>query len=97
MKTIRTCGQIQVADVTWDEFHTLNFKYLTASTLVFNATQETVSFIRVWFNKKGQVTRSKAFLKDTNSSTSLFKKEAIRKDGQLTEYAIKTLNEIFVK
>ena len=96
MKAIVTLqnGQPQVAEVTWEEFQNLDFKYETAKTLVCNATKETVDYIRVQFNKKGQVVNCKAFLKPTNGPTSIFKKEAIKKNGQLTKRAIAILKEV---
>ncbi|HEM3492594.1 TPA: hypothetical protein U1B14_002020 [Streptococcus suis] len=99
MKTITTLhnGQVQTAAVSWDEFQKLDFKYDTAKNLVRNATKENVDYIKVFFNKAGQVVDSKAFFKDKERHTSLFKKEALKKNGQLTEYASKILNEIFVK
>ncbi len=96
MKTIATLhnGQAQTAEVTWEEFQKLDFKYETAKNLACNATAETVDYIRVYFNKKGQVVNSKAFLKPTNGPTSIFKKEAIKKNGQLTKKAIAVLKEV---
>ena len=96
MKTITTLhnGQAQTAEVTWEEFQNLDFKYETAKTLVCNATKETVDYIRVQFNKKGQVVNSKAFLKPTNGPTSIFKKEAIKKNGQLTAAARAILRDV---
>jgi hypothetical protein len=96
MKTITTLhnGQAQTAEVTWEEFQNLDFKYETAKTLVCNATEETVDCIKVQFNKAGQVVSSKAFLKATNGSTSLFKKEAIKKNGQLTKKAVAILKDV---
>ena len=87
-------GQAQTAEVTWEEFQNLDFKHETAKTLVYNATKETVDYIRVQFNKKGQVVSSKAFLKPTNGPTSIFKKEAIKKNGQLTATARAILQEV---
>ena len=96
MKTITTHqnGQAQTAEVTWEEFQNLDFKHETAKVLVCNATKETVDYIRVQFNKKGQVVSSKAFLKPTNGPTSIFKKEAIKKNGQLTAEASAILREV---
>ena len=96
MKTITTHqnGQAQTADVTWEEFQNLDFKHETAKALVYNATKETVDYIRVQFNKKGQVVNSKAFLKSSNGPTSLFKREAIKKNGQLTKKAVAILKEV---
>ena len=96
MKTITALhnGQTQTAEVTWEEFQNLDFKHETAKVLVCNATKETVDYIRVQFNKKGQVVSSKAFLKPTNGPTSIFKKEAIKKNGQLTATARAILQEI---
>ena len=87
-------GQAQTAEVTWEEFQNLDFKHETAKVLVCNATKETVDYIRVQFNKKGQVVSSKAFLKPTNGPTSIFKKEAIKKNGQLTATARTILQEV---
>ena len=87
-------GQIQTAEVTWEEFQNLDFKHETAKVLVCNATKETVDYIRVQFNKKGQVVSSKALLKPTNGPTSIFKKEAIKKNGQLTNKAVTILKDI---
>ena len=87
-------GKVQTAAVSWEEFQTLDFKNETAKTLVCNATKETVDYIRVQFNKKGQVVSSKAFLKPTNGPTSIFKKEAIKKNGQLTAEARAILREV---
>ncbi|HEL2057776.1 TPA: hypothetical protein TY768_000944 [Streptococcus suis] len=96
MKTIATLqnGQVQTAEVTWAEFQELDFKYETAKNLVCNATEETVDYIKVSFDKAGQVVNSKAFLKPTNGPTSIFKKEAIKKNGQLTKKAIAILKEV---
>ena len=96
MKTITTLhnGQAQTAEVTWEEFQNLDFKHETAKVLVCNAIKETVDYIRVQFNKKGQVVSSKAFLKPTNGPTSIFKKEAIKKNGQLTATARAILQEV---
>ena len=96
MKTITTLhnGQAQTAEVTWEEFQNLDFKDETAKTLVCNATKETVDYILVQFNKKGQVVSSKAFLKPTNGPTSIFKKEAIKKNGQLTKKAVAILKDV---
>ena len=96
MKIIKTLqnGQPQVAEVTWEEFQNLDFKHETAKTFVCNATKETVDYIRVQFNKKGQVVSSKAFLKPTNGPTSIFKKEAIKKNGQLTAEARAILQKV---
>ena len=96
MKTITALhnGQTQTAEVTWEEFQNLDFKHETAKVLVCNATKETVDYIRVQFNKKGQVVSSKAFLKPTNGPTSIFKKKAIKKNGQLTATARAILQEI---
>ena len=96
MKTITALhnGQTQTAEVTWEEFQNLDFKHETAKVLVCNATKETVDYIRVQFNKKGQVVSSKAFLKPTNGPTSIFKKEAIKKNGQLTATARAILQEV---
>ena len=96
MKTITTLhnGQAQTAEVTWEEFQNLDFKHETAKTLVCNATKETVDYILVQFNKKGQVVNSKAFLKASNSPTSLFRREAIKKNGQLTKKAVAILKAV---
>ena len=96
MKTITTLhnGQAQTSEVTWEEFQNLDFKHETAKVLVCNATKETVDCIRVQFNKKGQVVSSKAFLKPTNGPTSIFKKEAIKKNGQLTATARAILQQV---
>ena len=96
MRTITALhnGQAQTAEVTWEEFQNLDFKHETAKVLVCNATKETVDYIRVQFNKKGQVVSSKAFLKPTNGPTSIFKKEAIKKHGQLTATARAILQEV---
>ena len=96
MKTITTLhnGKAQTAEVTWEEFQNLDFKHETANTLVCNATKETVDYIRVQFNKKGQVVNSKAFLKSSNGPTSLFRREAIKKNGQLTKKAVAILKEV---
>ena len=46
MKTIKlNNGQVQTAEVTWEEFQNLDFKFNTANTLVCNATKETVGFL----------------------------------------------------
>ena len=96
MKTITALhnGQTQTAEATWEEFQNLDFKHETAKVLVCNATKETVDYILVQFNKKGQVVSSKAFLKPTNGPTSIFKKEAIKKNGQLTATARAILQEV---
>ena len=96
MKILTTLqnGQVQTATVSWEEFQNLNFKHEIANNLVCNATEETVDYIKVQFNKAGQVVSSKAFLKDTNGSTSLFRKEAIKKNGQLTKKAVAILKEV---
>ena len=95
MKIITTLrnGQPQVAEVTWEEFQTLNFKYETSKTLQIGATSENIECIRVYFNKKGEVVDSKAILK-TEGPTSIFKKEVIKKNGQLTKRAIEILKEV---
>ena len=96
MKTITTHqnGQVQTAAVSWEEFQTLDFKHDTAKNLVCDATKESVEYIKVYFNKAGQVVNSKAFLKTSNSPTSLFKREAIKKNGQLTNKAVAILKEV---
>ena len=95
MKIITTLqnGQPQVAEVTWEEFQTFNFKYENLKTLQIGATSENVEYIKVYFNKKGEVVDSKAFLK-TDGPTSIFKKEAVKKNGQLTKRAIAILKEV---
>ena len=96
MKIITTLqnGKPQVAEVTWEEFQTLDFKYENSKTLQIGATSENVDYIKVQFNKAGQVVSSKAFLKATNGPTSIFRKEAIKKNGQLTKKAIAVLKEV---
>ena len=96
MKTITTLpnGQVQTAAVSLEEFQNLDFKHETAKVLVCNATKETVDYIRVQFNKKGQVVNSKAFLKTSNGPTSFFRREAIKKNGQLTATARAILQEV---
>ena len=96
MKTITSFqnGEAQTAAVYWEEFQNLDFKHETAKTLVCNATKETVDYIRVQFNKKGQVVDSKAFLKASNGPTSFFRREAIKKNGQLTATARAILQEV---
>ena len=49
MKIITTLqnGQPQVAEVTWEEFQTLNFKYENSKTLQIGATSENVECIKV--------------------------------------------------
>ena len=96
MKTITTLhnGQAQTAAVSWEEFQTLDFKFDTAKNLVCDATKESVDYIKVYFNKAGQVVNSKAFLKASNGPTSLFKREAIKKNGQLTAAARAILQEV---
>ena len=91
MKTTLHNGQ---AEVTWEEFQNLDFKHETAKTLVCNATKETVDYILVQFNKIGQVVISKAFLKASYGPTSIFKREAIKKNGQLTKKAVAILKEV---
>lgn len=95
MKIITTLqnGQPQVAEVTWEEFQTLNFKYENSKTLQIGATSENVEYIKVYFNKKGEVVDYKAILK-AEGPTSIFKKEAIKKNGQLTKRAITILKEV---
>ena len=87
-------GQAQTAEVTWEEFQNLDFKHETAKVLVCDATKESVDYIKVYFNKAGQVVNSKAFLKSSNGPTSLFKREAIKKNGQLTKKAVAILKEV---
>ena len=96
MKTITTLqnGQVQTAAVSWEEFQTLDFKNDTANNLVCDATKESVDYIKVYFNKAGQVVNSKAFLKASSSPTSLFKREAIKKNGQLTKKAVAILKDV---
>ena len=96
MKTITTHqnGQVQTAAVSWEEFQTLDFKFDTAKNLSCDATKESVDYIKVYFNKAGQVVDSKAFLKASNGPTSLFKREAIKKNGQLTKKAVAILKEV---
>ena len=95
MKTIKlNNGQVQTAEVTWEEFQNLDFKFDTAETLVCDATKESVDYIKVYFNKAGQVVNSKAFLKASNGPTSLFKREAIKKNGQLTKKAVAILKDV---
>ena len=96
MKILTTLqnGQVQTATVSWEEFQNLNFMHEIAKNLVCNATEETVDYIKVQFNKAGQVVSSKAFLKATNGPTSIFRKEAIKKNGQLTKKAIAVLKEV---
>lgn len=96
MKTIATFqnGQIQSAAVSWEEFKSLRFKHETAKILVSNATAETVDYIKVVFNSKGQVVCSSAFMKSNNKPTTFFKKEILKKNGQLTKKAIAILKEV---
>ena len=96
MNTITTHqnGQVQTAAVSWEEFQTLDFKFDTAKNLVCDATKESVDYIKVYFNKAGQVVNSKAFLKSSNGPTSIFKREAIKKNGQLTKKAVAILKEV---
>ena len=95
MKILTTLqnGQVQTATVSWEEFQNLNFMHEIAKNLVCNATEETVDYIKVYFNKKGEVVDSKAILKAEGPS-SIFKKEAIKKNGQLTKKAIAVLKEV---
>ena len=94
MKTTLHNGQAQTAEVTLEEFQNLDFKHETAKVLVCDATKESVDYIKVYFNKAGQVVSSKAFLKPTNRPTSLFRREAIKKNGQLTKKAVAILKEV---
>ena len=65
----------------------------TSKTLQTGATSENVEYIKVYFNKKGEVVDSKAILK-VEGPTSIFKKEVIEKNGQLTKRAIEILKEV---
>ncbi len=83
-------GQTQVAQVTPAEFKELKFKfYDKAPELLGN-----VEFAKVYFNKKGEVVKYKAVQKLENVSTSIFKKEALKKNGVLKTSALKVLNSL---
>lgn len=92
MKTIAKLqnGQAQVAQVTLTEFKELKFKfYDKAPELLDN-----VESVKVYFNKKQEVVKYKAIQKLENISTSIFKKEALKKNGILKASTLKTLNSL---
>lgn len=83
-------GQTQVAQVTLEEFEKLNFKFYDKAPKIL----ENVEFVKVYFNKKGEVVKYKAIQKLENFSTSIFKKEALKKNGTLKASALKALNSL---
>lgn len=92
MKTIAKLqnGQNQVSQVTPAEFKELKFKfYDKAPELLKN-----VEFAKVYFNRKGEVVKYKTVQKLENVSTSIFKKEALKKNGALKVSALKVLNSL---
>lgn len=92
MKTIAKLqnGQTQVAQVTLEEFEKLNFKFYDKASRLL----ENVKFVKVYFNKKGEVVKYKAIQKLKNVSTNIFKKEALKKNGTLKTSTIKALNSL---
>lgn len=92
MKTIAKLqnGQIQVAQVTLGEFKELKFKFYDKAPKLLENTE----YVKVYFNKKGEVVKYKAIQKLENVSTSIFKKEALKKNGTLKVGALKVLNSL---
>ncbi|CAO77381.1 hypothetical protein M102_gp31 [Streptococcus phage M102] len=92
MKTIAKLqnGQTQVAQATPAEFKELKFKFHDKSPELLG----NVEFAKVYFNKKGEVVKYKAVQKLENVSTSIFKKEAMKKNGTLKASALKVLNSL---
>ena len=83
-------GQTQVAKVTPAEFEKLNFKFYDKAPEL----SENVEFVRVYFNKKEEVIKYKVIQKLENVLTSIFKKEALKKNGTLKVSALKVLNSL---
>lgn len=92
MKTIAKLqnGQTQVAQVTPAEFKELKFKFYDKAPKLL----ENVEFVKVYFNKKGEVVKYKAIQKLENVSTNIFKKEALKKNGTLKVSTLKVLNSL---
>ena len=92
MKTIAKLqnGQTQVAQVIPAEFKELKFKFYDKAPELL----ENVEFAKVYFNKKGEVVKYKAVQKLENVSTSIFKKEALKKNDTLKASALKVLNSL---
>ena len=96
MKIIATLqnGQPQVAEVTLEEYNALSLEE-GRERFVPNPVFGKLETIRVYFNGKGEVCTEKPYYTTSdNVSTSIFKKEALTKDGQLKKSTIKTLNSL---
>lgn len=83
-------GQTQVAQVTPAEFKELKFKFYDKAPKL----SESASYVKVYFNKKEEVVEYDAIQKMENASTSLFKKEVLKKNGTLKKSTIKALNSL---
>lgn len=92
MKTIAKLqnGQTQVAQATPAEFKELKFKFFDKAPELLEKTE----YVKVYFNKKQEVVKYKAIQKFENVSTSIFKKEALKKNGTLKAGTIKALNSL---
>ena len=92
MKTIAKLqnGQTQVAQVTPAEFKKLKFKFYDKAPELL----DDVESVKVYFNKKQEVVKYKAIQKLENISTSIFKKEALKKNGTLKASTLKMLNSL---
>ena len=92
MKTIAKLqnGQTQVAQVTLTEFKELKFKFYDKAPELLDDVEN----VKVYFNKKQEVVKYKAIQKLENISTSIFKKEALKKNGTLKASTLKMLNSL---
>lgn len=83
-------GQAQTAFVTTEEFQTLNFKNGKVPTLgKFGEVEK----VKVWFNGKGEVCSHKE-VHAVKGDGRFFKREAVKKNGQLKASALKALKTL---
>lgn len=83
-------GQPQTAYVTTEEFQTLTFKNGEIPTL---GNFGEIEKIKVWFNGKGEVCTHKEFYV-VKGDGRFFKREAVKKNGQLKASTIKALKKL---
>lgn len=96
MKIIATLqdGRPQVAEVSLEEYNALPLKE-GRERFEPNSFWGELETIRVYFNGKGEACTEKPYYKTSdNVSSSLFKKEALTKNGQLKKSTIKALNSL---
>lgn len=79
-----------MAQVTPTEFKNLKFKFCDKAPKLLENTE----YVKVYFNKKEEAIKYKVIQKLENVSTSIFKKEALKKNGTLKASALRTLNSL---